>query len=111
MFDTFRVPGFNTMARRPRPAVTIACFTTFTIEAVLKMPEFWWMHNAPMTRLFEQGLAFIYAKFDHIFLNGDLSRTYLSRLHALRGARWGRIDQRARVVSSRGHGLLPHPKS
>lgn len=77
MLDVFRIPGFNSLLKRPSPPVTIACFTFFAIEAVLKMPEYWWMHNAPMQALFTQGMTMVYGMFDHIFLNGHKSLDYL----------------------------------
>ena len=69
LFDAYRLPGFNSLMRRAVPPVAIACFTSFTIEAVLKMPEFWWMQNRPLTSLFVQGLTYAYARFDHVFVS------------------------------------------
>ena len=102
MLDAFRVPGFNLLLRQPSPPVTIACFTFFAIEAVLKMPEYWWMHNAPMQALFLQGLSMVYGMFDHIFLNGHKSMDYLQNLHATHGTEQRSLAARARVVRSRG---------
>jgi len=102
MFDVFRVPGFNSLLQQPSPPVTIACFTFFAIEAVLKMPEYWWMHNAPMRALFTQGMTMVYGMFDHIFLNGARSMEYLQPLHATHGTERRSLAARARVVRSRG---------
>lgn len=50
MFDAFRLPGFNSMASFARPPVTIACFTTFLVDAVFKMPDFVWCACGGHTR-------------------------------------------------------------
>ena len=52
--DTFRVPGFNMLRHRPIPPVAIASFTSFCLEAVLKMPEYWWLRFPPLRELFVQ---------------------------------------------------------
>ncbi|KAL3892620.1 MAG: hypothetical protein SGPRY_014954 [Prymnesium sp.] len=124
MLDVFRVPGFNLLLRQPSPPVTIACFTFFAIEAVLKMPEYWWMHNRPMRALFMQGMTMVYGMFDHIFLNGHKTMEYLQYrpllstlqpvsshhpptlllqpLHSTHGWERRSLAARARVVRSRG---------
>ena len=104
LFDAFRIPGFNGMSRSSQPPpVTIACFTTFVVDAGLAMPEFWWMHNRPMRMLFEQAHSHAYAFFDHIFLNGETSLKYMQQHHALHLPwAWHSLADRARVVSSRG---------
>ena len=104
LFDAFRLPGFNAMMRSVNePPVTIACFTSFAVDAALAMPEFWWMHNAPLRALFEQGLATAYASFDHIFVNAQPSFDYLKPLAALFPIwDWRHFAERVRVVASRG---------
>ena len=102
MLDVFRVPGFNTIMHKPSPPIAIACFTFFAIEAVLKMPEYWWMHNLPMQALFTQGLSMVYGMFDHIFLNGQPSYDYLKPLHSWHGLETRSLAAKARVVKSRG---------
>lgn len=54
VLDTFRVPGLNTLMQLPSPPTMIACMTTFCIEAIRKMPEYWWLNYAPAHALFRQ---------------------------------------------------------
>jgi len=102
VLDTFRIPGFNRLMQQPTPPVAIATFTSFCLEAVLKMPEYWWLHYEPMKQLFLQGIATAYGHFDHIFVNGALSREYLRPLQVLRGFEWLPLIDDVYVVSSRG---------
>jgi len=101
VLDTFRVPGLNTLMQLPSPPTMIACMTTFCIEAIRKMPEYWWLNYAPAHALFRQGLATSYGQFDHIFVNGDQSAAYLRPMTVLRGSSWEPLPP-ARVVKSRG---------
>lgn len=104
VLDTFRVPGLNSLMRMPLPPTMIACMTTFCIEAIQKMPEYWWLERwALVKELFLQGLATSYGQFDAIFVNGETSASYLAPLRVLRGAglRWEPLPP-ARVVKSRG---------
>mmetsp|Transcript_4832 Transcript_4832/g.15465 ORF Transcript_4832/g.15465 Transcript_4832/m.15465 type:complete len:628 (-) Transcript_4832:465-2348(-) len=80
VLDTFRVPGLNSLLRLAKPPTMIACMTTFCIEAIRKMPEYWWLNYAPVHQLFLQGLATAYGQFDHIFVNGEQSAKYLQPL-------------------------------
>ena len=50
----------------PAPPVTIACFTSFALDAALAMPEFWWLHNSLLKKVFTQGLSHAYGSFDHV---------------------------------------------
>jgi hypothetical protein len=86
VLDTFRVPGLNSLLRMAQPPTMIACMTTFCIEAIRKMPEYWWLNYHPAHRLFLQGLATAYGQFDHIFVNGPKSAAYLAPLRVR--ARW-----------------------
>mmetsp|Transcript_4830 Transcript_4830/g.15448 ORF Transcript_4830/g.15448 Transcript_4830/m.15448 type:complete len:567 (-) Transcript_4830:465-2165(-) len=101
VLDTFRVPGLNSLLRLAKPPTMIACMTTFCIEAIRKMPEYWWLNYAPVHQLFLQGLATAYGQFDHIFVNGEQSAKYLQPLRVLRNFRWEPLPP-ARVVRSRG---------
>ena len=102
LLDTFRVPGFNGLMAQAEPPVSIACFTTFMVEIAVKMPEYWWVDNPPVRALFEQGLATAYGRFDHIFLNGDDSLSYLKPIQVLSDWGWRPVGASAAVVSSRG---------
>lgn len=75
MFDAFRIPGFRSRGFAP-PPVTIACFTTYFAEAVRKMPDFWWIPTFAEP-LLHAGVAMAYGGFDHIFVNGEPTKTYL----------------------------------
>ena len=109
-FDAFRLPGFNSLVHRPRSdgraaPVTIASFTFFTVEAVTKMPDFWWLSWLDRhTGLFSEGIGFVYGHFDHIFLNGDHSLSSLQTL-TCRDSLLGpsrTVASSASVVASRG---------
>jgi len=106
VLDAFRIPGFNLLMRQERAPVTIATFTSFCLEAVLKMPEYWWLSYSPMYQLFLQGIALAYAHFDHTFVNGEPSRNYLEQLRVLHGwgTQWHPLGDviPLRVVPSRG---------
>ncbi|EOD15396.1 hypothetical protein EMIHUDRAFT_103357 [Emiliania huxleyi CCMP1516] len=99
VLDTFRVPGLNTLMQLPSPPTMIACMTTFCIEAIRKMPEYW-LAPPPLAAC-PQGLATSYGQFDHIFVNGDQSAAYLRPMTVLRGSSWEPLPP-ARVVKSRG---------
>lgn len=88
VLDTFRVPGLNSVRRLPQQPTMIACMTTFCIEAIRKMPEYWWLNYAPAHLLFLQGLATAYGQFDHIFVNGEQSAAYLKPLRVRSRAEW-----------------------
>ena len=102
LLDTFRVPGFNGLMAQAEPPVSIACFTTFMVEIAVKMPEYWWVDNPPVRALFEQGLATAYGRFDHIFLNGDDSLSYLKPIQVLSDWGWRPVGASAAAAASRG---------
>ena len=96
VLDTFRVPGLNTLMQLPSPPTMIACMTTFCIEAIRKMPEYWWLRYSYLRRLFLQGVARAYGKSDDVFVNGRPAREYLRPLQVLR------LVQRCRAEHASG---------
>jgi hypothetical protein len=105
VLDTFRVPGLNSLRRLPQQPTMIACITTFCIEAIRKMPEYWWLNYAPVHRLFLQGLATAYGQFDHIFVNGEQSAAYLKPLRVRAMPEWGVCSWSLSVVPARPSAL------
>ena len=108
LFDAFRLPGFNSISRSATfSPVTIACFTSFAVDAALAMPEFWWMHNPPLRKVFIQGHAIAYASFDHIFLNGRHSYEYVSP--HLATSRRPKLTHRPSPLTPHSSPLTLHP--
>ena len=113
MFDAFRIPGFNSLVLAPKPPppgrpvrappVTIGCFTTFYVDGVYKLPDFWWMPRFARSTL-DMGVATAYGHFDHVFVNGETTATYLRPMAVEARAPDPPImlRERVRVVGSRG---------
>ena len=102
MVDTHRLPGFNSLMRAGRRPTTIASFTTFMAEAVMKMPEYWWVHVLGLKPMLETGIAVSYGAFDHVFVNGQHTLAYLAQLRVpLHNGGSRRLDAHAQVVASR----------
>ena len=75
LFDTFRIPGFNSLVFRgtaTRPA-TIAAMTTFMVDGGVNIGAV-----PPWAKgVCEQGAAFAYHHFDQVFANAAPSARYL----------------------------------
>ena len=103
MVDTHRLPGFNSLVRGGRRPTTIASFTTFMAEAVMKMPEYWWVHVLGFKPILEMGISVSYGAFDHVFVNGQHTLAYLAKLQVpLHNGATRPLDAHAQVVASRG---------
>ena len=111
MFDAFRLPGFNSLVLpradgRAQPSdspVTIACFTTFLVDGVFKLPDFWWVPQWARP-LLDAGMTTAYGHFDHIFVNGESTLLYLGKQTAQvrsPGTPFN-LGGRAQLVKSRG---------
>jgi hypothetical protein len=110
MVDTHRLPGFNSLMRGGRRPTTIASFTTFMAEAVMKMPEYWWVHVLGLKPMLETGIAVSYGAFDHVFVNGHHTLAYLAQLRVpLHNGASRRLGAHAQVVASRVVQPQPNP--
>ena len=114
MFDAFRLPGFNSLLLAPnvtalaksgplKAPVTIGCFTTFYVDGIYKLPDFWWMPRFARATL-DMGIATAYGHFDHVFVNCETTASYLRPLVVQEREGGGEITlrERVRIVGSRG---------